>query len=126
MEKFLHTLTHATLGPFRDFRYCFFESFHFSQVSDFEDLTFPRPSSKLLELLVYHPGIEDTQTAGDIPRGLKVGSMVEVPMGEGCTRYGVIRWIGQLPQVKNKPVAGLELVRLNINNWEPDILRIML
>ena len=36
--------------------------------------------------------------------GLEVGSMVEVP------RYGVIRWMGNMPQVKEKVVAGLELV----------------
>jgi len=39
-----------------------------------------------------------------------MGSMVEVPMAEGHPRYGVIRWIGSLPQVKDKLVAGLELV----------------
>ena len=48
----------------------------------------------------------------DIPHGLEVGSMVEVPMAEGLPRYGVIRWIGNLPQVKkDKLVAGVELVR---------------
>ena len=52
--------------------------------------------------------------AVDIPHGLELGSMVEVPMAEGLPRYGVIRWIGKLPQVKNKLVAGLELVRIEI------------
>jgi len=47
----------------------------------------------------------------DISHGLELGSMVEVPMAEGLPRYGVIRWIGKLPQVKDKLVAGLELVR---------------
>ena len=42
--------------------------------------------------------------------GLEVGSMVEVPMAAGVLRYGVIRWVGNLPQVKKKLVAGLELV----------------
>ena len=45
----------------------------------------------------------------DNPHGLEVGSMVEVPMADGL---GVIRWIGNLPQVKkDKLVAGVELVR---------------
>jgi len=48
----------------------------------------------------------------DIPHGLDLGSMVEVPEAEGRRRYGVIRWIGKLPQVKDKLVAGLELVRI--------------
>ena len=42
--------------------------------------------------------------------GLEVGSMIEVPMADGVPRYGVIRWMGNLPQVKEKVVAGLELV----------------
>ena len=42
--------------------------------------------------------------------GLEVGSMVEVPMAAGVLRYGVIRWVGNMPQVKKKLVAGLELV----------------
>ena len=50
--------------------------------------------------------------AVDVHHGLEVGSMVEVPMAEGLPRYGVIRWIGQLPQLKDKLVAGLELVRI--------------
>ena len=50
--------------------------------------------------------------AVDVHLGLEVGSMVEVPMAEGLPRYGVIRWIGQLPQLKDKLVAGLELVRI--------------
>ena len=36
--------------------------------------------------------------------------MVEVPMADGVPRYGVIRWMGNMPQVKEKLVAGLELV----------------
>ena len=42
--------------------------------------------------------------------GLEVGSKVEVPMADGVPRYGVIRWIGNIPQVKEKLVTGLELV----------------
>ena len=41
--------------------------------------------------------------------GLEVGSMVEVLVG-GVPRYGVIRWMGNIPQVKGRLVAGLELV----------------
>ena len=36
--------------------------------------------------------------------------MVEVPMADGVPRYGVIRWMGNMPQVRKKVVAGLELV----------------
>ena len=36
--------------------------------------------------------------------------MVEIPMADGVLRYGVIRWMGNFPQVKEKLVAGLELV----------------
>ena len=36
--------------------------------------------------------------------------MVEVPRMKGVPRYGVIRWMGNIPQVKEKLVAGLELV----------------
>ena len=50
--------------------------------------------------------------AVDIPHDLEVGSMVEVPMSDGHPRYGVIHWIGILPQLKDKLVAGLELVRV--------------
>lgn len=52
--------------------------------------------------------------AVDIPHGLEVGSMVEVPMSDRPPRFGVIRWIGILPQLKDKLVAGLELVRIKI------------
>ncbi|XP_022809127.1 ubiquitin carboxyl-terminal hydrolase CYLD-like [Stylophora pistillata] len=41
--------------------------------------------------------------------GLEVGSMVEVPVADGVARCGVIRWIGSIPEVKGKLVAGLEL-----------------
>lgn len=47
-----------------------------------------------------------------IPHGLEVGSVVEVSISHGPTLYGVIRWIGFLPQVKAKLMAGLELVRI--------------
>ena len=62
------------------------------------------------------------QTAVDVCHGYEVGSMVEVPMAEGLPRYGVIRWIGQLPQVKDKLVAGLELVRTIVSKCLSHIL----
>lgn len=50
-----------------------------------------------------------------IDSGLEVGSMVEVPIMQGKgTQYGVIRWIGQLPELPGKIVAGLELVSILI------------
>ena len=36
--------------------------------------------------------------------------MVEVPMADGVPRYGVFRRMGNMPQVKEKLAAGLELV----------------
>ena len=42
--------------------------------------------------------------------GLEVGSMVEVLTARGALRFGVIRWVGNTPQVEKKLVAGLELV----------------
>ena len=66
------------------------------------------------------PGAED-QEAVDVPYDVEVGSMVEVPMAEGLPRYGVIRWIGHLPQV-DKLVAGLELVRRIVSKCLSHIL----
>jgi len=43
--------------------------------------------------------------------GLEVGSMVEVPMTNNRSQFGVIRWLGRLPELKDRLVAGLELVR---------------
>ena len=43
--------------------------------------------------------------------GLEVGSIVEVPISDDIPRYGIIRWMGNMPQVKEKLVVGLELVR---------------
>nr|XP_015220280.1 PREDICTED: ubiquitin carboxyl-terminal hydrolase CYLD-like isoform X3 [Lepisosteus oculatus] len=39
---------------------------------------------------------------------LEVGSMVEIPAGNGAMVYGVVRWIGT-PEGKNQPWAGVEL-----------------
>ena len=50
--------------------------------------------------------------AVDGPRDLEVGSMVEVRMSDGHLRYGVIRWIGILPVIRDKLVVGMELVRI--------------
>ena len=49
-------------------------------------------------------------TGDVISHDLEVGSTVEVPMIEGSPRYGVIRWIGNIPH-GNKLIAGLEMVR---------------
>ena len=53
----------------------------------------------------------EAQAIAEIPHGFEVGSMVEVPMPHGLPRYGVIKWIGTLPTLKDKLVAGLELVK---------------
>ena len=53
----------------------------------------------------------------DVPHGYEVGTMVEVPMAEGSPRYGVIKWIGYLPQMKDKLVVGLELVSWDVSKW---------
>jgi len=58
--------------------------------------------------------------AVDIPHGLEVGSMAEIPMSDHPPSYGVIRWIGILPPLKDKLVAGLELVRIKINGYCKD------
>ena len=67
------------------------------------------------------PGAED-QEAVDVPHDFEVRSMVEVPMAAGLRRYGVIRWIGHLPRVKDKLVAGLELVRRIVSKCLSHIL----
>lgn len=53
----------------------------------------------------------EAQVIAEIPHGFEVGSMVEVPMAQGLPRFGVIKWIGTLPTLKDKLVAGLELVK---------------
>ena len=52
--------------------------------------------------------------AAYIPHCLQVGSMVEVwkNNSRGPPRYGVIRWIGNVPQMTDKMVAGVEMVRI--------------
>ena len=57
----------------------------------------------------------EAQAIAEIPHGFEVGSMVEVPMAQGLPRFGVIKWIGTLPTVKDKLlVAGLELVKTEV------------
>lgn len=57
----------------------------------------------------------EAQSIAEIPHGFEVGSMVEVPMAQGLPRFGVIKWIGTLPTVKDKLlVAGLELVKTEV------------
>ena len=83
------------------------------------NLKFPTPYSNYynVQLIAFLLYLEvEAQTRVDNPHDLEVGSMVEVPMAEGLPRYGVIRWIGPLPQVKDKLVAGLELVRRRFSN----------
>lgn len=53
----------------------------------------------------------EAQAIAEIPHGFEVGSMVEVPLAQGPPRFGVIKWIGTLPTLKDKLVAGLELVK---------------
>lgn len=57
-------------------------------------------------------GMASSQAVDQASRfGLEVGSMAEIPLSDGkSTRYGVIRWIGRLPELNSKLVAGLELV----------------
>lgn len=61
----------------------------------------------------------EAQAIAEIPHGFEVGSLVEVPMAQGLPRYGVIKWIGTLPTLKDKLVAGLELVKDTILCFSP-------
>ena len=58
----------------------------------------------------------------DYPQSFEVGSMVEIPMAEGSPRYGVIRWIGTLPTLRDRVVAGLELVKTAVSCLAPLII----
>ncbi|XP_015770334.1 PREDICTED: uncharacterized protein LOC107348782 isoform X4 [Acropora digitifera] len=53
-------------------------------------------------------GVED-QTNIEVPPGFELGTMVEVAVHGGHPTFGVIRWIGNIPQVKDKLIVGLEL-----------------
>lgn len=46
---------------------------------------------------------------------LEVNSMVQITLDKGNQVSGIIRWLGYLPQIKDK-MAGVELVRLE--SWE--------
>lgn len=46
---------------------------------------------------------------------LEVNSMVQITLDKGNQVSGIIRWVGYLPQIKEK-MAGIELVRLE--SWE--------
>lgn len=41
---------------------------------------------------------------------LEVNSMVQITLDKGNQVFGIIRWLGYLPQIKHK-MAGVELVR---------------
>ena len=56
----------------------------------------------------------DNQKNIEVPRGFELGTMVEVPVPGGHPTFGVIKWIGNIPQVKDKLIVGLELVRKGI------------
>ncbi|XP_074619105.1 ubiquitin carboxyl-terminal hydrolase CYLD-like [Acropora palmata] len=53
-------------------------------------------------------GVEG-QTNIEVPPGFELGTMVEVAVHGGHPTFGVIRWIGNIPQVKDKLIVGLEL-----------------
>ena len=55
-------------------------------------------------------GVED-QKKIEVPHGFELGTMVEFPVPGGQPTFGVIRWIGNIPGVKDKLIAGVELVR---------------
>ena len=64
----------------------------------------------------------EIQAEVDNPQSFEVGSMVEIPMAQGSPRYGVIRWIGILPTVRDKVVAGVELVKTAVSCLAPLII----
>ncbi|XP_067052965.1 myosin heavy chain, striated muscle-like isoform X2 [Acropora muricata] len=53
-------------------------------------------------------GVEDQKNI-EVPHGFELGTMVEVPVPRGRPTFGVIRWIGNIPQIKDKLIVGLEL-----------------
>ena len=64
----------------------------------------------------------EIQAEVDNPEGFDVGSVVEIPMGQDSPRYGVIRWIGTLPSLRDKVVAGVELVKTAVSCLAPLII----
>ena len=65
-------------------------------------------------------GVEDHKNI-EVPRGFELDTMVEVPVPGGQPTFGVIRWIGNIPQVKDKLIVGLELVRKGTILWHSGI-----
>ena len=60
-----------------------------------------------------HSGVE-VQTTIEAHCGCELDTPVKVPGPGGHPTFGVIRWIGYLPLVKDKLIAGVELVRKRI------------
>ena len=58
-------------------------------------------------------GVEDQKNV-KVPHGFELGTVVEAPGPKGDSIFGVIRWIGYLPPVKDRLFVGLELVRKGI------------
>ena len=44
----------------------------------------------------------------------ELGTPVEIPVPGGNSTFGVVRWIGNIPQIKDRIIVGLELVRKGI------------
>ena len=64
-------------------------------------------------ILLLFSGVEDQKNI-EVPHGFELGTMVEVPVPRGRPTFGVIRWIGNIPQIKDKLIVGLELVRNSV------------
>ena len=52
------------------------------------------------------------QQSSSSPR-LVVGSRIQIPAKNNSLKYGVIRWIGNLPDFKDTIIAGLEMVSIH-------------
>ena len=66
--------------------------------------------------VAYAPNVPTHASQHQIYRSLSIGSTVQITgfsstHQDGPPRYGVIRWVGDLPGVQG-PIAGIELVRL--------------
>ena len=57
---------------------------------------------------------DEEQKNGEVPHSFELGTVVEGPGPKGDSIFGAIRWIGNIPQVKDHLVVGLELVRKGI------------
>ena len=58
--------------------------------------------------------VATAMTAAELGTDLDIGSKVEVVGNLPNCKYGVVRWMGRDNQ-KNKPIAGLEMVRLSLD-----------